>query len=117
MTEEWKAIPGTNGYYEVSSLGRVRSLMCDRTRVMKLVQKPNGVFKVNIRPPGKPQRSIQVNRLVLEAFRGPPGYREIAYHEDGDKKNNRLGNLAWISESYQKRLTHRAFPFLISESN
>ena len=44
--EEWKSIPGYEGCYEVSNLGRVKSLKCGKETVLKPVKNPNGYFVV-----------------------------------------------------------------------
>lgn len=106
--EHWKEIPGHEGRYEVSDLGRIRSM--DRvshygrwvggTRTLKgkvLNPSPDGqgylgsLVKV---PGGKPVR-IKIHLAVLTAFRGPRPPGLVGCHNDGDKANNALANLRW----------------------
>jgi hypothetical protein len=72
--------------YEVSSEGRVRR----DGRVLKPSLSDSGYARV------RTPRVLLVHKAVLEAFVGPaPSRRHHAAHDDGDKSNNRLGNLAW----------------------
>lgn len=113
--EVWRPIGGFEGRYEVSSLGRVRSLRerasrRDRERqeplVMKLGTKPNG-YRYVVLGSGKSRRTATIHRLVLETFIGPAGERE-ASHLDGDRGNNRLSNLAWETrdENHRRKIGH-----------
>lgn len=109
--EEWRPVVGYEGQYEVSSLGRVRSLDREIEIYQKnryLVQRRRGNFlklsisavgayrRVTLQRDGK-GRLKQVHRLVLEAFIGPPGHGEQAAHNDGDSSNNAAGNLRWAT--------------------
>jgi hypothetical protein len=101
MNENWRPIPGRAGY-EVSDLGRVRSidrlvmkLACDgpaphrlKGRVLKPGPTSRGYLTV-----GLPGGTALVHRLVLTAFSGecPDGFE--AGHRNGDKTDNRLANL------------------------
>lgn len=101
MTEEWRPVVGYEGNYEVSSMGRVRSL--DRAdglgrkakgRVLKFRPLPNGRPRVNLSRNGI-IRDAYPYRLVLEAFVGPcpPGMECL--HWDDDPNNNDVSNLRW----------------------
>jgi hypothetical protein len=105
MSEHWKPIPGYEGLYEVSDLGRVRSLDRITTdkhgckavrsgRVLKPAPVQKGYLQVVLCRDGKmsPQR---VHTLVAQAFHGPrPDGCEVA-HDDGDKLNNTALNLVY----------------------
>lgn len=98
--EEWKAIPGYEGAYEASSLGRVRSL--ERVVVMRdgvprpvrakvLAQKVmNKSYRGVSLSRGKRQQTFLVHRLVMLAFSGYSGHVD---HADRDGANNALLNL------------------------
>jgi deoxycytidylate deaminase len=94
--EIWKPI-GHQPNYEVSSLGRVRSLWGNSPKTIAIVDNGNGYKMVVLRGglPGRKQKSYTIHRLVLEAFVGlrPEGME--ARHLDGDPSNNHLSNLKW----------------------
>lgn len=107
MEEEWKPIPGYEGY-EVSNHGRVRSL--DRTVQLKdgrtrrqkgRALKPwviQGYLYVSLYK-GRKVKKKRIHRLVLEAFVGPCPEGMECLHGDGNPANNRLDNLRWASPS------------------
>lgn len=99
--EEWRAVPGYEGAYEVSNLGAVRSLdrVTDRGRRWKgraMTPSPmrNGYLIVTLWKDGK-QKSPLVHRLVLAAFVGPAPDGCESLHANGARDDNRLANLSW----------------------
>jgi hypothetical protein len=101
--EEWRPVVGFPGY-EVSSFGRVRSL--DRIsggrhhhavkgRMLTQTRKPNdGYLSVPLCRNGQ-QSTINVHRVVSEAFLGPRPADYDTCHNDGDKTNNAVTNLRY----------------------
>lgn len=99
--ELWKPVTGCEGRYEVSNLGRVRSLdryvrtafnpRLTRGRVLRGFAGDRRHYP-NVVIEGK---SILVHRAVLEAFVGPCPDGMECRHLNGDRRDNRLGNLAW----------------------
>lgn len=105
LEEEWRPIPGYEGAYEASSLGRIRALdrVTDRGRrwkgrVMTPAPLRNGYLTVSLWRHGT-QRTPLVHRLVLSAFVGEPADDQEALHANGDRADNRLVNLSWGSHS------------------
>jgi hypothetical protein len=104
MEEEWKPIPGFDGWYDVSDAGRVRSWKVrgrpDRaTEPTMLRDQPhkNGLRYVALRRDGKYVRQF-VHRLMMLAFVGePPEGEELVLHLNKDNTDNRLGNLEYVS--------------------
>lgn len=104
--EDWRPVVRYEGLYEVSSLGRVRSLertylrhgflISVRPRLMKLSIDPRrGSRSVTLRKNLKPAR-IYVHRLVCEAFHGPaPDGKPYVLHWDDNPANNFPENLRW----------------------
>lgn len=103
--ETWKAIPGYEGFYEVSDQGRVRSLdrtVSDGRRVKGQFLSPDrgryGHLRVTLQKNGKIER-ILVHRLVLQAFVGPCPPEMQACHWNDIPYDNRLENLRWDTPS------------------
>jgi hypothetical protein len=115
MNEEWRPVPGWEETYEVSDLGRVRSLdrliRCvdkvgvERARECKgRVLSPGvgrkGYRAVKLQGAGmcKPKR-MRVHRLVAMAFIPNEGNRPHINHIDHDRQNNAFTNLEWCTPS------------------
>lgn len=112
--EEWRTIPGYEGVYEVSSIGRVRSLArIDmrgrrvRARILSQWSHPSGHINVKLSLNGNSKLG-KVHRLVLMSFVGPPPAEHEALHGDGNPANNRVENLSWgtRSENQYDRVRH-----------
>ena len=105
MQEIWKDIKGYEGLYQVSNLGRVKSLeklsrnghrlkekilsggKCFEYRSVQLIKEDE-------------MKNIAIHRLVAQAFiPNPFGYNEIN-HKDENKLNNCVNNLEWCDHSY-----------------
>lgn len=105
MEEEWRAIAGFADY-EASNLGRVRS-WSPRTwnarrpsapRLLRPVQMVSGYLAVFLCASGiRVQCTVHV--IVLESFMGPRPTGMICRHLDGNRRNNRLPNLAWGTQT------------------
>ena len=93
--EQWKAIDGYDGLYEVSSLGRVRSKHSGEWRVMKPSKNENGYLIVDLRRGGKITRKMtKVHRLVAQAFiPNDDETKTIINHKNEDKTDNKVSNL------------------------
>ena len=108
MTEEWRDIKGYEGYYQVSNLGRVRSV--DRycacwssvrfvKGALKNVRPHNGYLVVDLSLNGK-SKTISVHRLVAQAFIPNTDNLPQVNHKDENKQNNCVDNLEWCTCEY-----------------
>lgn len=91
--EVWKDIPGYEGRYAISTLGRVWTFRRNTSGLLSPCPDKKGYPRVSLR--GKTKK---VHRLVLQTFVGPcpPGLE--AGHMDGDASRPHLDNLAWITK-------------------
>lgn len=107
MKEEWKDIKGYEGLYQVSNLGRVKSLeretiigknriVHQKEKIMKYTTR-SGYYNLVLRKNGK-RTSKQVHRLVAEAFIPNPTNLSIVNHIDYNRKNNVVSNLEWCTQ-------------------
>lgn len=105
--ENWKDVVGYEGLYEVSDLGNVRGRRGD----MKPSVSRKGYDRLQLTKDGV-RRKHHVHCLVLEAFVGPRPNDFDGAHDNGDKRNNRLSNLAWKSskENNADRKRHGTLP-------
>lgn len=100
MAEIWKPIIGYEGLFEISNLGRVKSLNYygrGKPKVLELSAKGGKYIKVTLFKDGC-QKTFTVHRLVAAAFLPEPTPEQTQVnHIDGDKQNNYASNLEWVS--------------------
>lgn len=114
MKEEWRDIVGYEGLYQVSNLGRVRSLkrttkrfngfkVCefkDGNKILKLTRNNKGYLTVGLCKEGK-EKKYKVHRLVAETFiPNPNKLPEVNHKNEFEKENNNIDNLEWCATKY-----------------
>ena len=103
--EIWKDIPGYEGLYSISTLGRIKSYPREcwngvgffilKERMMKQQKNNRGYMQVTLNS-GKDPKLFYTHRLVLLTFIGEP--RDlIVNHKNGIKDDNRLVNLEYVT--------------------
>lgn len=109
--EQWRDVPGSEGRYEVSDHGRVRSWYYRKKwqttplYLKSFTSKPGYVYyRLSI---GDTSKNYAVHGLVMRVFVGPSSMEPN--HKDGDKSNNRLGNLEYMTH---KENIHHAIEVL-----
>lgn len=108
MIEEWKDIRGYEGSYQVSNLGRVRSLSRKtkagfrKGMILVLMIDKFGYSLVNLS-----RKSYKVHRLVAETFIDNPQGLKCVNHKDENKTNNCVDNLEWCSYEYNNNYGSR----------
>lgn len=102
--ELWKPVKGFEGFYEVSSEGRVRGVdridLLGRRRKGKIIS-INSVQQVMLSRNGK-KKNCLVQKLVVDAFLEKPQADEKLVHVDGNPKNNCVEKLKMAKESKKK---------------
>lgn len=120
MTEEWRDVKGYEGYYQVSNFGRVMGLprkinrrvhgrllqQSIHTRIFKPIAHTNGYHQVILSKNGD-KRHFFVHRLVAQAFITQPLESLEVNHINGDKKDNTINNLEWVT--HKENSEHAGF--------
>lgn len=107
--EEWKLIKNYEGLYEVSNLGRIRSLdklvkgrkgteYIKKGKILKQIKHVNGYMKIGLTKDGK-RKTFLVHRLVAEAFISNPENKPYIDHINTIRDDNRVENLRWATAS------------------
>jgi len=104
MTEKWKKIKETNGFYEVSSHGRIRRAKPGKHywdtyvgKILKPTKLKNGYEFIVLEVNGvRYGRSVHV--LVANAFLGKRPKGKNVNHKDENKSNNMVNNLEWVTQ-------------------
>ena len=118
MTEIWKDIQGYEGLYQISNLGRVKSLSREvktgvfgravstriiKEHILKGRFDKDGYYTIYLSHKGKAIQ-YKIHRLVAIAFLEPIEGKELVNHINGIKNDNRLNNLEWCTN--KENLTH-----------
>ncbi len=122
MKEIWKDIKGYEGKYQVSNLGRVKSLERKSTtgillhdKILRTRLDVGGYETLALWREGK-KKNHKVHRLVIENFNPVNGMENLdCNHKDEDKTNNRLDNLEWLTR--KENLNYGSHNRKISESH
>lgn len=112
----WKAIAGYEGIYEVSTDGLVRSVprlrkakgnhtLGDKVqgRILKAQLNRKGYEKVRLYRTHEDWKQFFVHRVVAQTFIPNPENLPQVNHKDGDKRNNKVSNLEWITNTENMR--------------
>lgn len=98
MEEMWKSV-NDHPNYEISNLGRIKSLCNNKwgikeghSKILKPVLNKNGYLTVSLN--GK---KIYLHRLMLINFIDNIENKQFCNHKDGDRTNNKLSNLEWVT--------------------
>ena len=107
MTETWRDIEGFEGTYQVSNIGRIKSLartyyrsdgarVCLKEKMLKPYQLPSGYMYIDLK---KDKKNIKkyIHRLVCQAFLDEIDSKPEVNHINGIKHDNSLNNLEWVN--------------------
>lgn len=110
MNEIWKDVVGYEGYYQISNLGRVKSverycrnklvgLQLVKEKIRKTTSTTAGYEYVVLAKKGK-NKTCLIHRLVAEAFLPNPNNLKCVNHKDENPHNNNVDNLEWCTYAY-----------------
>ena len=106
MKEEFRDIVGYEGLYQVSNLGEIKSLPKTKVCINKNYSTKEKYLKTTINNKGykrvflyknKKAKVFYIHRVVAQAFIPNPNKLIQVNHKDGNKQNNCIDNLEWIS--------------------
>ena len=98
IEEEWRPVEGTNGKYDVSNFGRVRT-NSQRPGLLTLTKQASGYLYAMVELANGKPKNCRVNRLVAQHFLPNPDNLPEVNHIDGNKENNHVSNLEWSNRS------------------
>lgn len=111
--EIWKDIPNYEGLYQVSNLGRIKSLKreannqyCKDDTILKVRKHKNGYCFVALYKNGK-SKEISIHRIVATSFLENSNNYPSINHINGNKEDNRIENLEWCSPSHNTKEAFR----------
>ena len=105
MTEIWKDIEGYEGLYQISNIGRVKSLAkingANRKQKERILhpKSNHGYMVVSLAKNGIYKNNF-VHRLVGKAFVDNPNNYPVINHKDENKANNNVSNIEWCTQKY-----------------
>lgn len=99
MEEIWKDIKDFEGHYQVSNLGRIKSIKFGKEIILKQHNNKGGYYYVCLLKNGK-HKNYYVHRLVAQAFLPNPYKLPQVNHKDENKTNNNVDNLEWCTNEY-----------------
>jgi len=115
MAEEWRDIEGYEGLYQVSNLGRVRSVdreIVDNNGCHKILKGrilkqtfSTKYYKVSLSKNNVASKK-NVHRLVAEAFIERVDGKNYVDHINADTRDNRVENLRWVTMAENNRHIH-----------
>jgi hypothetical protein len=96
MKDKWKAIEGYEGYL-ISDSGKVKCLKFKSERLLKPTPRGNGYLAICLCDKGI-KKTLDIHRLVAQAFVSNPANKPCINHIDFDCMNNKAENLEWVTQ-------------------
>ena len=109
LKEVWKDIKGYEGLYQVSNMGKIKSLKFshgNKEKILKGNKEKFGYLVVTLYK-NKGRKNFKIHRLVAETFIPNPKNLPQVNHIDGNKQNNRIDNLEWCTAKENTNHAHK----------
>jgi hypothetical protein len=114
IIEEWKDIPGYEGQYFASTLGRIKSLFrinkdeskAIREVILKPRFKKDGYAMTALYKHGD-RKDLSIHRVIALTFIPNPENKRTVNHKDGNVANNAVYNLEWATDEEQQIHAYR----------
>lgn len=111
MKEAWRKIPLTDGNYEISNIGRIRSWVkqggqsrISKPKLLKPCINTSGYLTTYLRlKEAGGFKNIRLHRIVAQVFLDNPLSLKVVNHKDGNKLNNMVDNLEWCDSTHNNR--------------
>ena len=127
MDEIWRDIKNYEGLYQVSNLGRVKSLNyrhTGREQILKPIKYNNDYLRINLWKNNK-MKTHTIHRIVAQTFLDNPNNYPCINHIDENKTNNNITNLEWCTHEYnnnygtriQRTVESNSIPIYCLETN
>ena len=98
MKEKWKNVEGYNGLYKISNTGRIVSYKKGKPYELAPYSNNRGYLAIGLSD-GLVRRRYTMHKLVARHFIPNPENKPQVNHKDGDKHNNHVDNLEWVTQS------------------
>ena len=111
MKEIWKDIKEYEGIYQISNYGRIKSLSrliensnnrITKEKIRKATKDKDGYLCIVLSKDGT-NKTCKVHRLVAQTFISNPLNKPTVNHKDGNKQNNKINNLEWMTDKEQMK--------------
>lgn len=114
--EQWKPVEGYEGLYEVSDMGRIKSIIYNNHIIMKYHSNWFWYMILSLRKEWK-SLTEKVHRIVCNSFLHNPENKEQVNHINWIKHDNRLENLEWCDRSYNQKHAYKTGLRKVTENN
>jgi hypothetical protein len=115
MQEIWKDVPGYEGFFNISNLGRIetvsrkvknnnyKGVRISKKRILQPFLMKNNYYAIKLCVNGV-NKKFYLHRLIAQAFIPNPKNKREINHIDGNKQNNNILNLEWVDR--KENITH-----------
>jgi hypothetical protein len=107
QNEQWKDIPGYEGLYQVSNLGRIKSFKNNREKILGAYRNQGGYCRVCLSKNKDEKKWLLIHTLVANAFLPNPNNLPEIDHIDENPANNTVANLRWCTRGFNAYRTRK----------